>query len=311
MFLSVVIPVYKSEESLPLLADGIEKAGRALGAEWEIIFVDDASQGKTWEILQDLHRRDPGRICILRLARNAGQHNAILCGFTQTRGEIVITMDDDLQNPPEEIPKLIEAVQRGFDVVIGAYETKQHGRARNMSGAMVDKVIRFLFRLPHDFQLTSFRAIRRPVIEAAVEMGGSFPYITAMLLANSTNQTNVPVKHVPRLFGKSNYNLRNTVQLAANLIFSYSSLPVLFVAGMCAVCLIFSLGLAAWTLIGTIISGASVPGWASIMVTLSMMNAMTLFSLAIFGGYISRVSRQIAQPKHRFVIAEQYISRGK
>jgi len=308
MLISVVIPVYRSRESLPILVSGLIAQRPRLGAKLEIVMVDDCSPPGTWEVLKTLQAAHPEEVQIARLAKNAGQHNAILYGFQLARGEVVVTMDDDLQNPPEEVAKLVAAIRSGYDVAIASYDRKKHSAARNLGGALIDSVLRHLFHLPRDFQLTSFRAISRPVIDAVNQMGGLFPYVTAMLLANASHQVNIPVRHDARPYGNSNYNFRNSLGLAANLIFSYSSLPVAFVGALCLFCMLVSLGIGTWSLIRGLILGTGVPGWASLMVTLSLMNALILMSLAIFGIYLSRVSRQLAQPKHRFIVAETRIT---
>ncbi len=306
---SVVIPVYRSQQSLPLIVAGVADAALELNESWEIIFVDDASPPQTWQTLTELHKQWPKNVTILRLARNSGQHNAVLCGFGYVTGDVVVTMDDDLQNPPEEIPKLVRKVREGFDVAIGAYQRKRSRRGLQLGGALVDATLRHIFKLPKDFQLTSFRAIRGSVVAASREMGGTFPYVTAILLANSSNQANVVVRHEPRKYGKSNYNLKNSIQLAANLLFSYSALPVYIVALMCGISFLLSLALAVWAVASSLVYGRGIPGWASLMATTSFLNAIVLFSLVIFGVYLSRVSVQLSQSRHRFVVAEQYLSK--
>jgi glycosyltransferase involved in cell wall biosynthesis len=221
-------------------------------------------------------------------------------------GDVVITMDDDLQNPPEEIPKLLDAVANGYDLAIGAYEKKQHSSARNAGGALIDGVLRKIFGLPSNFQLTSFRAARREVAENACHMGGVFPYLTAMLLSHAGNQTNVLVRHDPRKFGSSNYNLRLSVSLAANLLLNYSSYPLYFVGILCGFAFLFSLAFGTIVMLRTILTGSGVPGWASTVIIVSFFNALILLSLVIFGIYLSRLNLQISRSKPHFTINEQH-----
>ena len=223
---SIVILVYNSEATLPRLVTCLREVLDRLDATYEIVLVDDGSRDQSWSVLEQLKAAHGAHLRIARLLVNSGQHNATLCGLNLSHGEIVVTMDDDLQNPPEEIPKLVDAIQRGFDLAIGAYDSKKHSVFRNWGGQIVDMALRRIFKLPTGFQLTSFRAARRPVIDGACHMGGVFPYITAMLFANASSYTNVPVRHEPRGHGRSNYNLRRSLKLVANLFFSYSSYPV-------------------------------------------------------------------------------------
>jgi polyisoprenyl-phosphate glycosyltransferase len=302
--ISVVIPVYNSAGSLEVLTERLMAALEALGRSFEVIFVEDCGPDRSWEVLKKLKALYPRRIRITRLLRNSGQHNAILCGFSLCRGEVVVTMDDDLQNPPEEIPKLIQAIDSGYDLAVGAYDSKKHNALRNTSGDLIDSVNRRIFGLPPDFRLTSFRAIRSVVVKNACQMGGVFPYVTSMLLSHTSKCVNVPVRHDPRLIGKSNYNLKRSLLLAANLIFSYSTLPVTVVGWLCAVAFLFSLGFGTFVLISVLARGITVPGWASTMVIVSFFNALILLSLFIFGLYVSRLNQQITRSRVSFTMSE-------
>jgi len=306
VLVTIVIPCYCSENSLPELVERLLKVSAALDDSFEIILVDDRSPDATWETLRSLKAKYGKPLRIVRLLKNAGQHNALLCGMQLATGDVVITMDDDLQNPPEEIPKLLAAVAGGYDLAIGAYEQKKHSAARNGAGSLVDGVLRTIFKLPSDFQLTSFRAARREVVENACHMGGVFPYVTAMLLSHAGNQVNVLVQHAPRKFGRSNYNLRRSLSLAANLLLNYSSYPLYLVGALCGFAFLLAIGFGAFVLMRTFLNGSTVPGWASTVVIVSFLNALTLLSLVVFCLYLSRLNLQISQSKPRFTISEQH-----
>jgi len=303
-YLSVVIPVYRAAASLEELIDRLLAMVGALSKTVEVILVDDCSPDNSWELLMRLKARHPNLLKIARLQKNSGQHNAILCGFSLAEGEIVVTMDDDLQNPPEEIPKLIEAIEQGYDLVIGAYEAKQHSAARNVSGGMVDRVIRRMFALPSDFQLTSFRAARRHVILSVRQMSGVFPYVTTMLFSHASRYANTVVRHDRRKHGESNYDLGRSLRLVANLILSYSTLPVLLVGFLCLGAFAFFLVFGSWVLVQALIGGSSVQGWASTIIVLSFFNALTLLCLFIFALYLSRMNQQLTRSRVSFTIAE-------
>jgi glycosyltransferase involved in cell wall biosynthesis len=302
---SIVVPCYRSEKSLPILVERMLRVAAELGRDFEIILVDDRSPDGTWETLRTLKAKHGRHLKIIRLLKNAGQHNALLCGMQFATGEVVVTIDDDLQNPPEEIPKLLAGVASGYDLAIGAYEQKQHSATRNAGGGLVDRVLRGIFKLPPGFQLTSFRAARREVVQNACRMGGVFPYVTAMLLLHAGSQVNVPVSHEPRKFGASNYNLRRSFSLAANLLLNYSSYPLYLVGALCGFAFLLAFGFGALVLVRTFLNGSTVPGWASTVIIVSFLNALTLLSLVIFGLYLSRLNLQISQSKPRFTISEQ------
>lgn len=273
------------------------------GPEFEIIVVDDCSPDDTWDTLRALKQTHP-RLKIVRLLRNSGQHNALLCGFSLARGDIVVTMDDDLQNPPEEIPKLISAISAGYDLAIGAYDGKKHSVGRNLGGKLVDDVIRRIFGLPGGFQLTSFRAARKIVVDNVIAMGGVFPYVTAMLLSHTSRYINVPVHHDTRRFGASNYNLKRSLLLAFNLLLSYSSYPLYFVIALCVGALGLSAGLSLWVLWKTFVNGSAVPGWASTITAISFFNGLILLALVTHSLYLSRLNQQITRSRVGFTIGE-------
>lgn len=302
--ISIVIPVYCAEQSLSPLFERLINVLGGTGRKYELIFVDDCSTDNSWGVLQSLKEKHPEKLKIVRLLVNCGQHNAILCGFSMVTGDVVVTMDDDLQNPPEEIPRLVVGVDEGFDLVIGAYDSKKHSRIRNYGGGLIDKLQRRIFDLPPDFQLTSFRAAKRVVIDNVNHMSGAFPYITSMLLANASKYKNVSVPHDERQYGRSNYNLNRSLQLAINLILHYSTYPVYGIAILCLFAFLFSVSLGTWILFKALIFGISVPGWASTVVILTFFNGLILLSLLVFGLYISRFHQQMTRTRTTFKIDE-------
>src|SRR5947208_8923073 len=157
--IGVIIPVYRSQQSLPILVDRLVTQLNATGRPFEIILVDDFSPDDSWSVLLQLKQQHPTSLKIVRLARNSGQHNALLCGFSLSKSDILVTMDDDLQHPPEEIPKLITAIEQGYDLAIASYDLKKHRALRNTGGALIDRIQRDLFNLPSDFRLTSFAGV--------------------------------------------------------------------------------------------------------------------------------------------------------
>jgi len=302
---SIVVPCYRSEKSLPELVERLLRVGVELNRDFEIILVDDQSPDGTWETLKELKEKVGCPLKIIRLLKNAGQHNALLCGMQFATGDVVVTMDDDLQNPPEDIPALLAVIANGYDLAIGAYEQKQHSSVRNAGGSLVDAVLRKIFHLPCDFQLTSFRAVRREVVENVCRMGGVYPYITAMLLSHAGTYGNVQVRHESRKYGVSNYNLGRSISLAANLLLNYSSYPIYFIALLCGFVFFVAFGFGVSVLARTFLVGSTVPGWASTVIIVSFLNALVLLSLVIFGLYLSRLNLQISQSKPRFTIKEQ------
>lgn len=302
--ISVVVPVFNSADCLEPLTRRLAETLEELGEEYELIFVDDGSSDDSWATLRRLAAARRDRMKVARSAVNRGQHNALLSGFSLASGDVIVTLDDDLQHPPEEVPKLLRALSEGYDLVIAGYAEKRHPRLRNLGGAVVDAVQRRIFGLPRGFQLTSFRAIRRPVVEHALQMGGAYPFVTAMLLVNSSRRANVTVRHEARAAGSSSYTLLGSLRLILNLLLGYSSYPVVVVAALCGLGFLFSSGLAVATFWRAWRYGSSVPGWASTVVILTFFNSLTLLCLLIFAIYLSRISRQLAGNRSSFRLDE-------
>ncbi len=300
--ISIVIPTYKSCDSLPLLIMQVERVLNEFREEFEIIVVDDGSPDRTWETLREL-KQNRSRLKIARLVRNSGQHNAILCGFGLAEGSIVVTMDDDLQNPAEELPKLIAAIREGYDLAIGAYGRLERRVERNLGGQLIDALQRRIFGLPAGFQLTSFRAVRKVVVDNVLAMGGVFPYITSMLLSHTSRVVSVPVRHEPRRFGRSNYNLRRSAVLAFNLLLSYSSYPLYLIVALCFFALAFSVGIGTWVLWKNLV-GTTLPGWASTVMVISVFNEAILLALVVHGLYLFRITQQITRSRVGYTIGE-------
>lgn len=301
--ISVVIPAYRSSEWLPLLIERLEKVLSRSGRKYEVVVVDDCSPDDTWTVLKAI-KEDRPWLKIIRLLRNSGQHNALLCGFSVAKGDVIVTMDDDLQNPPEEIPKLVAQIDEGYDLAIGSYGEKKHSRGRNLAGNLIDDIQRRIFGLPEDFQLTSFRAVRRVVIDNVVAMSSSFPYITSMLLSHTSRYVNVPVRHESRSFGKSNYNLSRSLRLAFNLLLNYSSYPLYFVIALCLVALGMTFGLGGWVVWKVLASAESVPGWASTITAISFFNGLILLALVAQSLYLSRLTQQVSRSRVGFTVGE-------
>ena len=189
---SVVVPVYNSEKSLEELCSRIHNVFNKLGYNYEIILVDDSSKDNSWGVLQSL-RKENKNIKIIQLMRNFGQHNALMCGFHHIKGHFVITMDDDLQNPPEEIPKLIDRINEGYDAVIGALKVKQDTFLKKSASLFIRYLINKIFDKPKNIKLSSFRIITASLAEQIRAMKTPYPFIGGMILTITRNIANVSV----------------------------------------------------------------------------------------------------------------------
>jgi glycosyltransferase involved in cell wall biosynthesis len=302
---SLVIPVYNSEASLIELHDRIAEIMLKISASYEIILVDDYSTDDSWKKLQTLHGSD-NRVKIIHLQKNFGQANAILCGFTYANGEYIITLDDDLQHPPEEIPKLVNKIKEGFFVVYGQFIIKHHSRIENFFSYLYQILKRHILDLPQGTNTSNFAIYTSGVIKNMVQINSSYVFLPALVQSSAPGNkiANVDVIHHPRKYGKSNYNIRKYIQHSLNLIINYSALPLRFIgivgifAGICS--FIYGIDILGRYLLDP---KQGVVGWNSIMVSLTFLGGLILFSMAIIGEYLRRILTEVSHGQ-KFVIAD-------
>jgi len=284
--ISVVIPVYRSSSSLAGLIGRIEEALRANG-NWEIVCIDDSSPDDSWSRLMALSGKYPQLKCI-QLMRNFGQHNAIMCGFRHTTGDVVITMDDDLQHEPESIPTLIEhLLTTHADLVYGVYDAKKHARGRTLGSWLVNRFYRFVFHMP--VTVTSFRAIRRKLVDAILSYDLNFTYIDGLLAWNTQRIEMVTVPHHGRVHGRSSYTLSKLLALAMNVFTNFSLLPLQCVSFMGLLAAAGGLALGFYYLLAALLAQIEVPGYASIITAVLVLGGLQLLSLGIMGEYLGRL----------------------
>lgn len=286
--LSVVIPVYHSAATLPLLAQRLFRVLEETGKRYEVVFVEDGGSDDSWEVLRGLHQAHPEQIVAIQLMRNYGQQNALMCGFRNTRGRYVITMDDDLQNPPEEIPKLIAAIETtGLDLVYGAYASKRHGPLRNAGSKLINIFFRMVFRC--SVTVTSFRIIRRELLESIFPYTLNFTIIDGLLAWNTQRVASVPVVHDERRAGRSSYSLGKLLVLALNLFTNFSLLPLQLVSACGFLAAAGGLLLGLYYLVQYLLANISVPGYASTMIVILVLGGIQLLSLGVMGEYLGRL----------------------
>ncbi len=302
---SVVIPVYNSEGSLQELCKRIVAVFIKMGLSYEIFLIDDFSSDNSWKVMEAL-REENANIKILQLMRNYGQHNAIMCGFHNVSGKYIITLDDDLQNPPEEIPKLINEINKGYDVVIGAPDSKKDTAFKNAGSYLIRYLMTRIFNKPKELKLSSFRIINRPVVDGIKNFKTPYPFIAGILLSTTTNIANVTVKHDERKYGKSNYNLSKLLKLAFNLIINYSAIPLRLIAFVGMAVSFLSLFLGSFFMIRKLIYDSIIPGWTSVVVLLSFFNGILLAFLSMQGEYIARIIGEVSN-RQQFVIRKKIV----
>ncbi|MBC7967363.1 MAG: glycosyltransferase family 2 protein [Fuerstia sp.] len=297
--ISVVVPVYGSEPTLPLLWSRLSGVLKNCSATYEVIFVDDGSRDGSWQQLKVLQSENPDCVIAIQLMRNFGQHNALMAGFHHVRGQVVITIDDDLQHPPEEIPRLLEILRdEDLDVVYGTYDTKKHASWRNAGSILAVWFFRSIFRV--SVTPTAFRAMRREVVECILPYDKNFTIIDGLLAWSTQRIGEIKVQHHPRAEGQSGYSIRKLLLQSMNVLTNFSLAPLQLVSAVGILTSLAGLSLAAYYLVLYFSSRVGVPGYASLMVTLLVASGLQLLSLGIIGEYIGRVLLNINQ-KPQFV----------
>ena len=288
---SVVVPVYNSEHTLYELYERVSKVfDETLHEEFEMILVDDGSKDHSYEVMEELHDKD-NRVKIIQQARNFGQHPALLCGFKYVKGDFIITMDDDLQHPPEEIPKLVKVMNErdDVDVIIAKYEGRQHNIIRRMGTWVSVYATSKMLKKPRDLEITSFRLIRRFIVDAIVKMDVHLPQIGNLLVQTSNRIINVPVHHDARKYGKSGYSFK---RLAKDLIYDIttnSAFPLIVVRDLGITSFVISVVLALFYLIRYFAYGVSVEGWTTLVLFMLAYNGVILLSVGIIGEYLMHI----------------------
>jgi len=221
-----VVPVFNESANLPTLWSRLKPVLDGLDRPWETVFVDDGSRDDSLGILREIAAREEGRVRVVELARNFGQHSAILAGFKQSRGEMVVTLDADLQNPPEEIPKLIAAIDEGNDVV-GGWREERHDQAYwKYASRLHNRLTSLIVGVPmHDYGCM-LRAYRRHIVDTVIDCDEKAAFVPALANTFAKRVAEIPVGHDDRASGKSKYNLFGLAKLSLNLITGFSLIPI-------------------------------------------------------------------------------------
>jgi len=300
--LSVVIPVFRAEDCLPELYRRLKESIEPITHDFEIILVEDCGGDKSWSLIEGIVRSDK-RVRGVRLSRNFGQHAATICGIEKASGRWVVTLDDDLEQGPEDIVRLYQKSQEGFSLVYGIYPERSHMGWRNLTSALARKL--FALAIPSlNYAYTSFRIIDGRLARELCQFDSSFPFIDGYLSWLTNNYATVEVQHSPRVAGKSNYTFRKLFTHTINIFVTFSDLPLKLASWLGMVC--SSLGVV-WLLIillGKLFGSITVSGFASIMAAIVFFGGIQLFVLGVFGEYLGRINFKTSK-KPLYLVAEE------
>lgn len=300
--LSVVIPVYNGASTIgPLVGRLIS----ALGATYalEIVLVEDGSADDSAAVCRKLAAAH-SEVVFVGLARNFGEHNAVMAGLMRARGQAMVTMDDDFQNPPEEVARLVEKLREGFDVVFARYERKRHSPFRNVGSWFNNAVATAMLDKPYDLYLSSFKAMNRFLVDEITRYRGPFPYIDGLVLRTTRHWATETVAHEPRAVGRSNYTLRRLVRLWLAMFTNFSVLPLQLASMTGFLCA--AVGIVAAIAFGVErLEHPDLPiGWASVIVTVLVVSGVQLVALGTIGEYLGRLFLS-SNGTPQFVVREQ------
>jgi glycosyltransferase involved in cell wall biosynthesis len=291
--ISIIIPVYNSELSLRPLVARLEGALDILAERYEVIFVNDGSRDSSWQVVSELTRAHDW-VRGINLMRNYGQHNALLAGTLQASGDLIVTMDDDLQHRPEDIVKLIEAMdQLGADVVYGAPIVEQHGVWRDLASVITKLVLQSVMGVEAARHTSAFRLFKRELTKAFRHYNGSFVDLDALLTWGTSRFAAIKVPHEPRSFGVSNYTFRKLVAHALDMMTCFSILPLQLASIVGFVFTFVGFGLLGFVLLRYFIQGSSVPGFVFLASAVTLLSGAQLFASGVIGEYLARIHFRI------------------
>ncbi len=288
MELSIVIPVYNSASSLPGLIDCLYPVLKVNAARYELIFINDGSIDNSWQVISDLSDQHDW-IRGINLMRNYGQHNALLCGIREAEYGIIVTMDDDLQHPPEEIPTLINKLQEGHDVVYGTPQKEVHGLWRDVASKFTKWALQAAMGADIARNVSAFRVFRTVLRNAFADFQSPFVSIDVLLTWGTTRFAAVPVRHEERKLGASNYTFRKLMTHAFNMLTGFSTLPLQIASYMGFLFMGFGVLILLFVLSTFVIFGQVVPGFTFLAAAFAIFSGVQLFVLGIIGEYLGRV----------------------
>lgn len=296
--LSVIIPVYRSQDSLLELYERLAAVFNDQGLSFEILFIEDCGGDDSWEVIQRLAVEDD-RVCGFRMSRNYGQHNAILAGIRAAVGRLIVTIDDDLQHPPEELPKLLAKIEEGYDVVYGPPEQEQHGIFRNLASQITKLALQGAMGADTARQVSAFRVFRTELRDAFKKYESPSVNIDVLLTWATSRFAALPVRREARKYGKSGYTTRKLISHAMNMMTGFSTMPLKLASLIGFLFALFGVSVLAYVVFRYLFTGGSVPGFPFLASIIAIFSGAQLLALGIIGEYIARMhQRTMDRPQY-------------
>ncbi len=292
--ISVIVPIYNSETILVLLMDRLIPVLEKITPSFEILLIDDGSRDQSWQVIQRLSKGNPS-IRGVHLMRNYGQHNALLCGMRLARYDVSITIDDDLQHPPEEIPKLVAKLGEGYDVVYGTPQQQQHGLWRNLASTITRIALQQTMGVENARNVSAFRAFRTRLRDASEHFQSPSVVLDVLLSWGTTRYAAISIRHERRILGESNYTFSKLILHAVNMLTGFTVLPLQLSSLMGFIFALFGFVVFIYVIVRYIIEGGSVPGFPFLASIIAIFSGVQLFALGIIGEYLARMHFRIME----------------
>jgi len=304
MLNTIIIPVYNSAKTIGSLADKLIKDLNS--DNLQIVLVNDGSSDNSHEVCCNLKSKYPDIVTYINLSKNFGEHNAVIAGLNYAKGDYVVIMDDDFQNPPREVSNLInEACNKKYDILYTYYKKKQHLWLRNIGSKFNNFVANFMLDKPKDLYLSSFKCLSKFTVQEIIKYKGPFPYIDGLALRCTKNIGKIEVSHEKRAHGKSGYTFKKLVRLWLNMFINFSMKPlrISFFIGLIFSCLGAIMSI--YVVIDKILHPERLMGWPSVFTAIMTFSGVQLFILGIFGEYLGHLFMSNNQTP-QFVVKEIY-----
>jgi undecaprenyl-phosphate 4-deoxy-4-formamido-L-arabinose transferase len=304
-FLSVIIPVYNERLCLEELCERLFRVVKEMNKSHEVLFVDDGSRDGSLELLLTLQKKYKG-LKIIQFARNYGQHPAVTAGMEESRGEVIVTLDADLQNPPEEIPKLVEALLQGYDIAAGWRKHREDSLFRTIPSRIVNLLISRVTTVKrHDYGCM-LQAYSRTLVDRYLKCEERASYITALMNVLSRKVIEVPVRHDPRIHGKSKYRFFSLLNFVLNILIGFSDYPIRMVSYSGFLFAAVGLGLGIELIIYRLVNGSvGGSGLSSFVAVILFLFGVQFILLGLMGGYLARIYSEV-QKRPRYIIDKIY-----
>jgi len=286
--ISVLVPVYRSETTLAPLIKRLANTLSAMQADYEVILINDGSPDRSWAVIGELAGGYPF-VRGINLTRNFGQHNALLCGIRAATRDVIVTLDADLQHPPEEIPRLVAALEEGFDVVYGVPRKEQHSLLRSTASRLFRIIVQRAMGIHIAFDISAFRAFRRQLRDGMDSYRAPAVFIDVLLAWSTTRFGAVEVQHAPRPDGRSSYSWCRLITHCITILTSFSTIPLRLASWIGFILTLFGIGVLVYVIGLYLLLGYSVPGFPFLASIIAIFSGAQLFALGIMGEYLARI----------------------